>query len=481
MAIRRQPTPPYTSEEILWLIDEGEWTPQVAQAHAAAGGISGGTPQQGPQQPGEQQSLVDKLTGTAAKAGGKRLGENIGAWLTADAPTYSGLSPVGISEIFGPGWGMASPVGTGTVLAPLPVGTGTVLAPTASGVGSAATGLAPTTAGATTGTGTTTGLGSAASTFGQYVAGPAATAYGAYNLVDNFGDMENSEGAMSGAGMGAGIAAMMGLGPVGWAAAIALGLLGGTGLAQFSSGKHPEQKDRDMLRDRLEEYGLAAKDPDTGSHLATLASGETFDIGRDDREPYYNVGYGTPDYIGWSDLEEGTATPGQVTQFIDENYGETVGALNPLMSYFSGYQPKWGSDLTGYFTNAAHSSGDPSANIQSFYEQSGLDRNTLYGATVNAYEEGKLDAATADAYRAAIDKVFGVVNPNQGLGGAAEGKFVDLEAAQTPDIGFDPSEINVDEIFMGPQPQAPISSVGGYSPENIEEILRLQGYRGGYF
>lgn len=78
--------------------------------------------------------------------------------------------------------------------------------------------------------------------------------------------------------------------------------------------------------------------------------------------------------------------------------------------------------MVGYFTNAVLSSSDPQTNIRGIYDKMG-GRDVVYGNIVQQYKDGTISAADADAYRAAIDAVYGVKNPNQGKGGAEEGFF----------------------------------------------------------
>lgn len=423
--MRPNPTPPFTRDEIQYMIGAGLWTPQVAQAHAAAGGIpkpSGGG-DSGAQAAGA-------IGGPIAQVGGSLAGP----YLANQAASALGLTPAAAS---GAASGSAA---AGASMAPFstelfnPAAVNAALSNAGTATGSAVGTSAASGLNAGAGSGGAS-LGGTISSAAPYL-GAAGAALSAYNLADNFGDMSNQQGALSGAGLGAGLgmaAPLLGfaaLGPVGLLAAAALGAGGGLGLAQFTTGKHPEQKDRDLMRNAFEEAGLLSKDQNTGSHLVGLAGGGAFDVGRDDDTPYYNVGYGTPGYVGWEDLQRGTATPADVDAYITENFGQTVGAIDPLMGAMTGYDPKLRSDFTGYLTNAAHSSGNPMANVRGFYEQAGFDRDKIYGATVDAYNRGELDAQTADAYRAAIDRVFGVTNPNQGKGGAAEGFFYQPQQPQ---------------------------------------------------
>lgn len=57
----------------------------------------------------------------------------------------------------------------------------------------------------------------------------------------------------------------------------------GTSMAVWEtrSGKNPDQAGRDGWRQNLENAGIAQRDPNTGSHMVTLADGSQYDIGRD--------------------------------------------------------------------------------------------------------------------------------------------------------------------------------------------------------
>ncbi len=268
-------------------------------------------------------------------------------------------------------------------------------------VGTAADGgtlIAPT--GAEAGAGYMGTLGTAA--------GLAAGAYGAYQLYDNLSDNQKDPagGAMAGAAVGVGAmtayGAMYGsyVGPWGTVIGAAVGAVVGLGLGMIGGDKDKDQLTRDAIRKNLQKQGVLDKD-----FKLTLADGTQYDVGKDG---HFVLPNGQKPYN---------------VDFADQRAHETVGQLNPaIAAMVGGKDKKHVSDMVGYFTNAVLSSSDPQANIRGIYDKMG-GRDVVYGNIVQQYKDGTISAADADAYRAAIDAVYGVKNPNQGKGGAEEGFF----------------------------------------------------------
>lgn len=214
-------------------------------------------------------------------------------------------------------------------------------------------------------------------------AGLGAAGYGAYNLARNRSKWDDKSeweyptrnGAIAGAGIGTMI-----LPGVGTAIGAGLGALGGYAASQFGGGKHKDQRRRDDTRKTLK--GMGAIDD---AYNLTLDDGSKFDIGRDGSVKNYNV------------------------DFSRSGAGDTVGAVNPLaMLVTGGDTEKKRSDLAGYYTNAALSSGDASKNIKKFYSDAGYDHATAYGRVHEMQQKGQISKEAGDQAKNALDQLYGV-------------------------------------------------------------------------
>ena len=92
----------------------------------------------------------------------------------------------------------------------------------------------------------------------------------------------------------------------------------------------------------------------------------------------------------------------------------------PLANILTGGDEKLANDFTGYFLNAVISSGAVPSNVRKLYSDAGLDREQAYTQVLQLYENDELDLDSTEAMLASIDSTFGVVNPNQGVGGQEE-------------------------------------------------------------
>lgn len=385
--MRPNPTPPFTAEEISHFINTGQWNRDLAMQHAAAGGIK---PKE-PDTPSSAEIAISEIGGPIAALGGMWAANELFSQGAAQAGTQAASSAAS---------GAASGASGAAPAAP-------------SVVGGAWGGPAPAVpqvvnAGAQP-------VGAQAGLLGPWAVPLGAAGVAAYygpSAVSAAQDLFSDDTAAQTSG---GVRAAALSNPItAWAVPITDAL--GIDLS-FGAGKHEDQLRRDAARDHFADIGAALVGED-GHHQVQLTDGSTFDIGRDGGEPFYNVGYGTQGYVDGTEQ-----APGDVTQYIDANYGQTVGALDPLIAYHTGGNDKLRRDMTGYYTNAFHSVSDPEKEIASFYEQHSPGRDELYGWVVQQYNDGKLDADTANAWRAEIDKRYGVVNPNQGRGGKDEGFF----------------------------------------------------------
>lgn len=271
--------------------------------------------------------------------------------------------------------------------------------------------VAPVTGGA----GTTGGIYSAAAPY----LGPVLLASGLYGFATdervqysrNYG-----EGAKYGAAVGAGGAMTAGAiagteagiwgGPYGALIGAAVGAaLGAAGVSLGGSGKTADAVARDYMRGALQEYGLV-----DGAYSLTLANGEKFGIGKEDRAELKNQGT-TNTLNDDKDINQSVALGTRAAYQTDatrEDTGATIGRLDPLADILVTGNAKRRAELTGYMANAAQSSGDIDANINKFYSDAGIDADSAYNATTLLYNEGKIDKDRAQAYYAAIDNQFGV-------------------------------------------------------------------------
>lgn len=157
------------------------------------------------------------------------------------------------------------------------------------------------------------------------------------------------------------------LGQAAWAA----GALRGA----FSGKKHKDQYQRDAVRKSLR--GSLLDD----AYNITLADGSKFDVGKDGSVRNYDV------------------------NMSRAGAGDTIGGANPLAHLIGRGNNKVRSDFSGYFANAAMSSGDTRANLVKMYKDAGLDHDTAY---MMIHNDTSLDQPTKDAYKNGLDELFGV-------------------------------------------------------------------------
>lgn len=312
----------------------------------------------------------------------------------AQAAALRGQTPGGVSTT--PAGGAASPAGLGSAGLGS-TGLGSYLPSWLGGSSGAAT-AAPAASGATTAATAAPAAAEAGSlsgtlgTIGGYaapIAGLAAAGYGGYKLADrkkwddkNEWGYATKNGALAGAGTGAAIGSVVPVIGTGIGAAVG-GLLGGaTGFlgAQFGGGKGRDQIRRDTIRRDMKQRGLI-----DDAYNITLADGNKYDIGKDGSIKNYNV------------------------DFSRQGIGDVVSAVNPLAMIVTGGDTKKNrSDLAGYYTNAAASSGDTNANIRKMYSDAGFNHDTAYGQVHEMQKAGLISQEEGDQAKNALDKAFGV-------------------------------------------------------------------------
>lgn len=185
----------------------------------------------------------------------------------------------------------------------------------------------------------------------------------------------------------------------------------------FGSGKDKNQRaDEDLLGALMERNpSFVDREHDYG---VRLADGSYFSLGGQS----YHAPY-TGSEVGPSVSDR---TPGGRAYNLDYNapgIGEDIGALQPLAIALAGVDPGTteGSRFVGRLVNAARSGGDKAANINQLYANTGMTRDQIYGLVNEAATRGIVNEGTRDAAFAAIDRQFGVVNPNAPRDGGSRG------------------------------------------------------------
>jgi len=147
------------------------------------------------------------------------------------------------------------------------------------------------------------------------------------------------------------------------------------------AGKHIDQKKRDLVRDFL--YDNKITTVEDGHHYITLADGTKYDIGKDGHDRPYNV------------------------DFSREGIGGVVADLNPLGAIVGGGDQKLTDDFTGYYTNAATSSGDVNQNIRKLYADHGIKTAEQASSVIDQLVADKrLDPEKAAIYKNSLGRVF---------------------------------------------------------------------------
>ncbi len=142
------------------------------------------------------------------------------------------------------------------------------------------------------------------------------------------------------------------------------------------SGKDKDQHARDSIRKNIQSaYGLEKND--------YILNG--FDFGKD----------------GGFKMENGLH-PYDV-DFNEAGSGQKVADLNALGAIFSGGGKKQNRDTTGLLYNSFKGGDSKEA-----YSKAGLNHDSAYGTVHQMYVDGKLDKATADAYKNGLDELYQV-------------------------------------------------------------------------
>lgn len=192
----------------------------------------------------------------------------------------------------------------------------------------------------------------------------------------------------------------------------------------LGSGKDKDQQTRDWARKNFEKTGL------TKDNKLTLADGSQFDVGLD----------------GGARLSGPNGERRQFdVDFNDPRAAQTVADLDPLGAIFGAGNEKLKTDNTGYFANAALSSGDPRANTLKMYADVGFtDAQSVIAAIDALVEKGKIKKEMRDIYANSANNLFSgqaPAAPAPGLGGmGALGASASAPAA-TPQVQTLPNAV----------------------------------------
>lgn len=98
----------------------------------------------------------------------------------------------------------------------------------------------------------------------------------------------------------------------------------------------------------------------------------------------------------------------------DPRVSEAVALVDPLVVGGIGYDAKNREQMVAKLVNIALLTDDPSTTIRSFYDNAGIDRDTIYNRISTTIPKG----GERNAMLATIDRIFGV-QPNAGGGGSS--------------------------------------------------------------
>ena len=227
---------------------------------------------------------------------------------------------------------------------------------------------------------TATALGSAAS-----IANIAGGVLGAMQIATNWGKSSPTAGASSGLAVGAALGTAFAPG-IGTAIGAGIGTLVGGVIGCITSGKHRDQKTRDVVRDIL----VTANILDSNFQLP-LANGSLYDMGKD----------------GGPREELGGLRPYEI-DFNNPLVHYAVAWMNPIIELLSQGNQKAHADFVGYFANAAVSNAktldDVRRNVNSFMSRFGLTNENLAQSVAYFAQAGQLNRPTAEAYLQGISE-----------------------------------------------------------------------------
>lgn len=383
-----------------------------------------------------------------------------------------------LNSFAGPAAGIAYPhvkdalgFGTSNVPATLPAGAtgsygaGAISVPAGQAVPSGFTGIATDAAtGATIAAPATATSWWANPVMNPYL-GVAAGLAGGYNIASNFGQLDPMGGAMSGAGVAAGLggigslAGLAGMSAIGGPVGLLAGAAVGAGLSAFKkSGKHKDNVTRDKLRGNLKEAGVL--DQDTNF---TLADGSKFYAGKDGGSHAYDLDTSK----NFAEQARGYAIP-----------------LARLMGYGEQGPTEW---MAGYTANAATSNakseGDVRANIRSIADKmGGID--SIKSGLSQLMDNKKISKEEYDAALNGVDSFYEVGAYGGGQGGSKKQSSPKAQAPivvqvqqqeSDPLVDWMPKQIKTD-VLPGDTMAAPPAGSTGYG-SLLQEMARRAGAR----
>jgi hypothetical protein len=168
------------------------------------------------------------------------------------------------------------------------------------------------------------------------------------------------------------------------------------GFSMFGSGKGEDQVRRDAIRKMMQEQGMFGGSKDDWT--LENADGSSFDVGKD----------------GGARLEDGR-------RYFDvntEKQGAAIGSVNPLAYLMTGGNKQLATDMAGYLTNTitqgkgASDAATANLNALDKYKKAGFDTMDKASAGVDEMlKAGKIDQATADAFKGGLRTVYGASAP----------------------------------------------------------------------
>lgn len=177
------------------------------------------------------------------------------------------------------------------------------------------------------------GLSPGASVSSQ-ILGAVGAAYGAYQVLANWGRTDPVSGAINGFTAGAYLGGAT-FGPMGAAVGGVIGGIVGLASGLFSrSGKSADQVARDQVRTLMQNSGMI-----TENWELSLANGVLYDIGKDGKFELRNM--------------DGSSRRAYEVDFGNPLAAETVAMVQPLGMLIAGGNRKLANQISGYFANAA--------------------------------------------------------------------------------------------------------------------------------
>jgi hypothetical protein len=244
------------------------------------------------------------------------------------------------------------------------------------------------------------------------------------------------------------------------------------GFSMFGSGKGKDQLRRDAIRSMMQQQGMFGGQKDDWT--LENADGSSFDVGKD----------------GGARLSDGR-------RYFDvdtKTQGAAIGSVNPLAYLMTGGDQKLATEMAGYLTNTitqgkgASDAATANLNALDKYKKAGFD--TMDKASMGIDEmlkAGKIDQATADAFKGGLKTVYGASTPapvsNPSKTTVQNREPVTKKPEQKKPVKKPEAPVSMADIapvftkpFVAPEPddvpgQEELNSVANYR-QKLEEFLR---------